>query len=325
MPPDEEPQASGTAVQDAPAPAAPTTSGGGFDRAGFIDRMVAQYPGDDGDAGESEPQAQATGTGSTEPGAATTEPAKPAEPDLDAPAPLNDPTAFAAWLDARDARAERTAKERLDNQRRSILGDVEAERRRNSNEALLKELDELDDEELADRIRSGDRKAIEAIATRVQSSGADVQAAAKMEVVTQQVPLMLQAAKRIADAGGPSLHAMLADPDGAEYQAMVKAEGGVFAWLTEQAWQAGGKDAVTRFKQSAEYRNAIEQAKQDAVRDGYSRIGGPPPRDDARPPNLKVAPAQYDNPRQRAVARAMQMTGVNDVDIDEFNPRRRTA
>jgi hypothetical protein len=135
--------------------------------------------------------------------------------------------------------------------------------------------------------------------------------AAARDVVARQVPLMLAVGDELEKVGGPSLRAMLENANGDEYQAMVKAPGGVFGWIRQHSYEAGQKAGEEKFKASAAFKNALAEAAQNAVRDAYGRVGGPPAREEVRPPNTRVSPVEPTDRRQRAAWRAAQATGVD--------------
>lgn len=231
-------------------------------------------------------------------------------PDPDGPAPLNDPAAFAAWLTARDTRISTEHEERMTNQRRSILGSVQAEQERGRQAALLRELDSLTDTELADRVRDGkDPQAVAALAARATENGAVSEEAARTYALTRQAPMIFKAAEAIKAAGGLDINEVFADA--AKAQEIADSPGGVFGWLTTAALEAGGTAAVEKFKRSVEYKKALTDAAENAVRDAFPRMGTPPARPTGtQPPSTTAPQLDSDNPRVRAAARAAARLGV---------------
>jgi hypothetical protein len=107
-------------------------------------------------------------------------------------------------------------------------------------------------------------------------------------------------------------------------QEIADSELGAFGWLVTQALEAGGKQAVEKFKGSAEYKNAIAAAAKAAVQDALPQMGGRPERGTGtRPPSTTPQAPEGSTPEERAVLRAAAATGRSDFDITELSGVRR--
>ena len=207
----------------------------------------------------------------------------------------------------RDAELDRLkadTRERLDNQKRSLTGEfaktqegLEARVAGQEVATLLRELDRLreeDPEAYADRLNT-DPRAATAIASRAVEPNQEVLARAAQRVVaTQTVDLF---------ATRPELEAM-AQENGEAWQAAVSGEGRVFGYINRTAIAEGEKAGVEKFKQSSDYKTAIQEAEERGKNAALADLGmsGPPPSDSGTPSG---APAStFDNPRQAAAEEA---------------------
>lgn len=272
--------------------------------------------------GESETSGEATGDSASDTAAPSSTGGDATPPD-EAP-PLSDPAAFQSWLDARDAKRQADFDARMENQRKSLTGSFQAERQRERRQALLGELDGMDPVERDERLRT-DPEAAQANAERAQQSGGANEEAARTYAFTKQAPLIFNAASAIKDAGGPDIEEVFGDA--ARAAEIAQRPNGVFGWLVDTAIEHGGKAAVEKYKNSAEYKNALEDARQQAVRDAFPGMGAPPARGSGtRPASTTAAPVEYDDPRAAAVAAAARRTGRTDIDPSDFvRNRRRVA
>ncbi len=233
---------------------------------------------------------------------------------------------------------EDKARERLDNQKRSMIGEITAERARNEagtaqvrQTAMLRELDELreSDPDAFTRRVTDDKEAAEALANRHTTPVTqDVVNAVKAQVVMDQ-------SKQLFGAR-PELEQMAIDA-GEEWQkATDTTTNGIFGYIARAAFSEGetgkeefAEEAVEKFKKSAAYKDELSKAEQRGKQDALteSGLGSPPANDDSTP--TEEPATNYDDPRQQAAAdakREMARRGtpisINPSDIPK---RKRSA
>ncbi len=313
--PQQEPQLSPRAAEEAT-------------RAQIAERVMARVQPEAGGDGTGSPAtappqgAPGDGAGGETPGDGS----QPGAGGTDAAEIPTDPAKFREYLAAREEELEQRARERLDNQKRSLLGSVQAEQRRARNSQLLTELEELSDESLRDRIK--DPEVAAALAEVAASESAVVEEQARQYVMSKTMPQMFAAGARIVEAGGADLIATFNDQ--AKIAEINAREDGVWGFVVDEAIAAGGKQAVEKFKKSAEYAKAIQDAKDQAVHDALGGIGAQPARDSRAAPGGTAVP-QGATAQERAVMRARERFGADapTVDLEELaqlqGGRRRTA
>lgn len=207
-------------------------------------------------------------------------------------------------MQRRDEEHEADARERLDNEKRAMLGEINAGRQREQAESaqthealLLKELDELRDEDpdaFSQRV-TNDAQAAQALANRnTPQVPADMVNYAKIALVTEQAKQMFGAR--------PELEALTRE-NGEEWQkAIDPATHGIFGYIA----RAGTAEGVETFKSSKQYTDEVEKAEQRGRQNALSEagIGSPPSNDDSTP--TEEPATTYDDIRQQAAADALR-------------------
>ncbi len=226
-------------------------------------------------------------------------------------------------------------RERLDNQKRSMVGEITAERARNEaataqvrQTAMLRELDELreSDPDAFTRRVTDDPEASKALNERHSPVVTAEQQKvlieqAKLEVVTFQGPQMFMALDGLEK---------VAAEQGDEWQKAVDpATGGIFGHIAREKLAEGIELGVEKFKKSAAYKDELSKAEQRGKQDALteSGMGSPPANDDSTP--TEEAVTQYDDIRQQAAADAKVELAKRGVKVS-LNPsdipkRRRSA
>ncbi len=290
---------------------------------------------------EAEANESAEAKGDESPEASEKAPAEEAEPE---PEESEDSSTEVDWSNAeqRTAELERlageqetNARERLDNQKRSMVGEFNAERERSQAEtaqvrqaAMVRELDELreqDPDAFTKRV-TDDREAAEALAARHQpvvsaEQLTAIQEQAKLEITKFQAPLMFTAL--------PSIEAA-ATAGGEEWQKIIDpATGGPFGHIAREKFAEGEEAGVEKFKKSAAYKDEITKAEQRGKQDALaeSNLGSPPANDDSTPTE---APATtYDDPVRQAAEDARQEMAKRgkpvSINISDIPEGRRVA
>ena len=231
---------------------------------------------------------------------------------------------------------ETNTRERLDNQKRSMVGErkvseaaAEAATAEVRQTALVRELDELSDsdpEAFAQRVKN-DPEASEALNKRHRPViTAEQQKVlieqAKLEVVTFQGPQMFMALDGLEQ---------VAAAQGEEWQkATDPTTGGIFGHIAREKLAEGIGLGEEKYKQSAAFKNEIAQAEQRGKQDALTESGmGSPPSNDDSTPTEEPAPQKYDDIRQQAAADALaelakrgNKRSINPSDIPK---RRRSA
>lgn len=227
------------------------------------------------------------------------------------------------WSDTDQREAELTkiregleteARDRLDNQRRSLAGEFQRERddfkrqmAETQDNVLLRELDELresDPQAYAERLNS-DAPAARAVANRHSTPMAPEQVNQIRASVAFEQSKQLFAAR-------PELEAMAADGGDEWKKAADPSTDGLFGYIDRTARAEGetekekfAEEAVKKFRNSSDFKDAIAEAekrgRQDALTE--SGMGSPPSSDDAQPTGGAVVALPKDL-KQRSVALA---------------------
>lgn len=270
------------------------------------------------------PQTDASGTGDIpakaddpadgDGGTADADKAKADAPDDELPKSLDELPAYLEKRAAAEAaKLEEVVRERLDNQRRSMIGENEAWKEQQRQQTRLTELLEMSDEDLAALVKT-DQDAAQILAAHTAAGDPEVEARAIIKVAERTTPQMFAAAKIIAERGGPDLEAIMAKGEGTpEFDAMRNPEASVYGWLVEQA----STTAVEEFKKSPEFKAALEEARTQGKNDAVGGLGQPAAAERGVPSRKGQEPLS-DDPKVRAVQRAAAATGATDVDYDEI-------
>lgn len=215
------------------------------------------------------------------------------------------------WSDptVRESELKKATEAALKRQLATFKGQLQQSEAQQKREALLAELDELeqnDPEGWAERIKR-DAEALEAVKSRVEQVTPALLAVAQQKAVEHQVPMMYAARPEMAEFTQE------------QWDEVTAREGGVFAYIAERSAQ----DAVDKFKKSPEFKTEIEKAEKRGARNATGELGSPPPSDDAKPPSTPAV--TYDDPKQAAVAEAMRALGRTDIDPSQVGRRRAGA
>lgn len=194
--------------------------------------------------------------------------------------------------------------ERIANQKRSLLGEFEAERQTLRSQAaavqgnvLLTELDQLTDTALAERVKT-DPKAARAIAQRTSAPDEAQLLQAQQSVAMFQAVTLFEVR--------PELRAM-AEENGEDWKkANDPATGMIFGHIQRTAFDEGKAKAIEEFKDSKDYKTVIEEAEQRGRQAALPDMGSPPPADGSTPSGTPTT--TYDDPRQAAVEDARRQT-----------------
>lgn len=266
---------------------------------------------------------ETSGGGSADDAKGPTGPAGAPDPSDVEDEPPTEPAALKTWLAERDAKIEAGWKERMENQKRSLVGSFNKEKEEGKLAGTLRELDDLDDDELADRVKK-DPDAALALAIRARAGDPVITSAAQKIVTEQTIPRIFAAAEAIKAAGGPDLVA-IAEAHGEDWEAITRRPNSFYDWLVEQSLELGGKNAVESFKKSKDYKDAIATAREEGKRDALGEFRSPPSADGVRRPASNAGGPESDNPRVAAIQRAAKILGETVDTSDVSAPRRRVS
>lgn len=229
-----------------------------------------------------------------------------------------------AYLTQQQAEYEKKARERLDNQKRSLLAETQAERARVRHLALVEDLDRLresDPEAFAERVNS-DPEAADALARRRAAVAPELMQQARASVVQHQATMLFKAR--------PDIEQFIQEqPDEWNRVTTDMEAGGIFGYIDRTAREEGAKQAIEDFRKSKEFRQLITDAEQRGAQDALGLSPGAPPSfDGSSPPNRPAT--HYEDPAQQAVAeaaRAMAASGRRSPisDINAIRAPRRTG
>lgn len=320
------PEAAGAAVQDPP----------GDDRPSVADDIASAIDSATKAAGTPDPEAD--GAAST--GLPDGNQANDAPPPGDGDKPPgsdagDDPPSPAAWLDSaseldwsdegsrqkfidgllkeQQGVSDTASARSLSDQRRNLTADLtRSNDQRAAHEALLVELDDLEESDpdaWNKRIKS-DQPAARAIFLRNAEQNVDPIATARISIARESVSQMMEALphmetylEKIATKGEDALRSAL-DP----------AKGGLYLAIDT----AARDDAVSKYKQSAAFQKDMEAAAERAVHDAAPGRGGgtPPPQTDSQPGGT-ARPGTTGDDLKDAVAAAAADLGT-EIDITKI-------
>ena len=234
-------------------------------------------------------------------------------PAPDSPEPIEG-TPEPAPTPAEEERLSRQEVDRLlARQKASMRQELEQARALTEQANLLKELDQLAEEDpdaWQQRVNS-DPRAAAAIAERANTVDPTVIARARTDVVMDQARMLFDAVPEIA---------AIAEEQGDEWaQATNPQTGGIFGYLHRRALEQGKQQGIEDFKKSSEYRKAIEEAERRGAHNAFGGIEPPPPSEEGEV--VAIPTRKFDDPRQAAVAEAARQLGRR-VDPSTISKRR---
>lgn len=212
---------------------------------------------------------------------------------------------------------ERLSREEVDRllarQRASMRNELEQARALTEQANLLKELDQLaeEDQDAWQQRVNSDPRAAAAIAERANQVDPTVIARARTDVVMDQARMLFEAVPEIA---------AIAEEAGDEWAKATNPQtGGIFGYLHRTALEQGKQQGVEDFKKSQEFKKAIEEAERRGAHNALGGIEPPPPSEEGGV--VSIPTRKFDDPRQAAMAEAARQLGRR-VDPTMISKRR---